>query len=839
MNKLKNQKGILLLCTLVIMVILSVFLMVGVYRMESSVMVTKRVIWEIKSYWGARAGNTIAADGCIRSTQWPNSGLVTHAGGTKNGKQYGYTIEYREEAIPGIPPKTNKFVSGVDEESDSRFNIYYINRLLSKYNNEHSVSVNETTLQNNFNEMYLFWNGLPLGEMYCLTAGKSGPSTVGLELVYQLSYNPNLLGGSNNTQATMQAGESHTASAAMYVGGNIDATVNSTFTVQASDSTRACIVSGGDVSIQGDGGKPDQDGGGPLNIYEGAIFANSANINGQPISPSNTNSNLINYGLNVFSPSDVSFQFPDDQLDVNAGKSIPQGTFCFIEMPRDYQEVEYRAIVSTMKNIYLTPEDFKEIYIEPITLLGREKFVELYDNLKNNPINLIDCSGNKYDCNSIFESYFSSADEYFTQQGEDESGFLNWLVTRFNGEMEADNAHEMTKELYKNYLRSKINDAIKEYRYQPSATNTSSAFEAFFVPDGVANISKENSRFNVSYAGMTRARLLGNLARYAKVPGYIDNEVNEDDENENYDTRRYLNMLKNIVGFDDNKVDDIIEKSKAKYREHFYNETAGYITKREKVKDGYIQVLKNKDGSNDGDLNFVAKDNISFDTTDLQMTTNCNLRSTGYFNFATYERTGSERADMYWIAHDQVGDYKTAEKARAGIKLTGNGAITASNINIKGFVYTDTESPTLNPYLQSTDNGDIIFEAPGSSVLNSEGKVSIISSRNIDIKRASAEGGTNTGGDVTFKGVLYSDGNLYVNAGSGVNFDLTGTIICRGTMKMDNLNSVNVTYNPSISRIVLNRFIPSWNEDAATIADALETGQYTINTGTFKFVNRI
>ena len=826
MKNLKNQRGILLLCTLVIMVILSVLLMVGVYRMESSVMVTKRTIWEIKSYWAARAGNTIAADGCIRNVQWPNSNFLDKAGD--------YLIKFNDTA-------SNKFISGSDASSDSHFNIYYINHLLSKYNDKHSNYVSETAFSNNFSNMYSNVNALPYGEIYCLTAGKSGASIVGLELVYQLSYNPNLLGGTTKpNQTTMQAGESHTASAAMYVGENIDATVNTTFTVQASDTTRACIVSGGEVNITGSGGKPDQDGGGPLNIYEGAIFANKAIINEQPISPSNTNSNLIDYGLNVFSPSDVSFQFPDDQLDVNAGKSIPQGTFCFIEMPRDYQEVEYRAIVSTMKNIYLTPEDFKTIYIEPITLLGREKFVELYDNLKDNPINLVDCSDGKYDCNSIFDSYFSSADEYFTQQGEEESGFLNWLVTRFNGEMEADNAHEMTKLLYENYLKSKINDAIREYRYQPSAENTSSPFEAFFVPDGVANVSKENSRFNISYAGMTRARLLGNLARYAGVAGYTDDGVNQDDENTNYDTKRYLNLLKNTLGLDDRKVQEIINSSKGKYSEHFQQEKSGYVTKRQQVDGGYIQILKNLDGSNDASLNFVAKDNISFNTTELQMTTNCNLTSEGYFNFATYERTGSEREGMYWYAHDQVGDYKTADKARAGIKLTGNGAITASNINIKGFVYTDTESPTLNPYLQSTDNGDIIFEAPGSSVLQTgEGKVSIISSRNIDIKRASAESGTNADGDVKFKGVLYSDGNLYVNAGSGVNFNLTGTIICKGTMTMSNLNSVEVTYNPSISRIVLSRFIPSWSEDEAILTDALETGQYTINTGTFKFVNRI
>ncbi len=841
MNKFKNQRGILLLCTLVIMVILSVFLMVGVYRMESSVMATKKTIWEIKSYWAARAGNTIATYGCIKNNTWPNDGLLTQAGGTIGGKFYGYNIELKEETLPTLPPKTNKFVSGVDSESDSHFNIYYVNKSLNTYLDS-SNTVNETTLLNNFNNMS---ENISPYEIYCLTAGKSGASIVGLELVYQLSYNPNLLGGDPKpNQSTLQAGQSHTASAAIYAGGNIDATLNNLFTVEASDTTRACIVSGGDVNITGAGGSPTQDGGGSLNIYEGAIFANNANINGQNISPSNTNSNLINYGINVFSSSDVSFSFPEsDEIEPQGGKTIPQGTFCFVEMPRDYQEVEYRAIINTMKSMYLTPEQFSDIYLKKVTQLGNfEEIKEALDN--DNNFKLINCSGGQYDCNSIFDSYFSSADEYFTQQGEEQGGFLNWLTTRFTGEMEAGESNETVKQLYRYYLISKINDAITEYRYQPSAENTSSPFEAFFVPDGVANISKENSRFNISYAGMTRARLLGNLARYAKVPGYTD-EANPDDENTNYYNKRYIDILQNKLGLTSNDIynneDGIIPRSKKQYKENFQQEKSGYVTKREPVKDGkYIQILKNLDGSNDADLNFEAANDISFDTTELQMETSCNLTSTGYFNFATYERTGDERADMYWMAHDQVGDYKTAEKARAGIKLTGGGAITADNINIKGFVYT---SGANNPYLQSKENGDIIFEAPGSSVLNSEGKVSILSGRNIEIKRASAEGGTNAGGDVTFKGILYSDGNLYVDAGSGVNFDLTGTIICKGAMTMSNLNSVNVIYDPSVSRIVLSRFIPSWRTDESVmenaIDEALKQGKGTIYTGTFKFVNRI
>ena len=59
---MERKRGIVLLCTLAIMIILSVFLMTAVYYTHSSIMVTKRVIWDIKSYWAAEAGNTVAAD---------------------------------------------------------------------------------------------------------------------------------------------------------------------------------------------------------------------------------------------------------------------------------------------------------------------------------------------------------------------------------------------------------------------------------------------------------------------------------------------------------------------------------------------------------------------------------------------------------------------------------------------------------------------------------------------------------------------------------------------------------------------------------------------------------
>ena len=119
-NSQKNsQKGVLLLCTLIIMVILSVALMVGVWRMNSSVSTTKRAIWDIKAYWATKAGNTIAADGCLRSREWPNKDFQN----TFNN----YKVKHE-----------NTVIKGEDTTCDASFSIYYINHLYNDRNKNFS-----------------------------------------------------------------------------------------------------------------------------------------------------------------------------------------------------------------------------------------------------------------------------------------------------------------------------------------------------------------------------------------------------------------------------------------------------------------------------------------------------------------------------------------------------------------------------------------------------------------------------------------------------------------------------------------------------------------------------
>ena len=296
MNKRRQRlRGMILICTLIIMVILSVFLIVGVYRMQSSTMVTKRAIWDIKSYWSAMAGSTLASDGCIRNYRWPEEGLLKKAGS--------YVVN-----MDG-----NKIVKAVDEDNSSSFSIYYKSKLLNA--EIVSASPSEVSLQEHFNGVSLetLNSDEEKGEIYCLSVGKSGPMVCGLELVYGLYYNPNLFGkaiGEKNiqvNQSSMQKSSAVSAAAAIYVQNDLKANLKDLFEIKQDNGTRGCIVVGGNVEIEGGGGKCDPYGNGPLSIEEGAIFLGgnltsaerNLKINGTDIKP-DVNSNVTNYSFAVY-----------------------------------------------------------------------------------------------------------------------------------------------------------------------------------------------------------------------------------------------------------------------------------------------------------------------------------------------------------------------------------------------------------------------------------------------------------------------------------------------------------------------------------------------------------
>ena len=817
----QKQQGVILLCTLAIMVILSILLMVGVHRMQTSTMMTKRAIWEIKSYWAAKAGNTIAADGCIRSVQWPDTKLIKQAGG--------YTIKLSSD---------KNCVEGTDDDSGSSFNIYFINKLLNSYTRKSSNV--EATLQKNFDN---FDGKMTAGEFYALTSGKSGASVVGLELLYALSYNPNT-SSSDINQDSMTAEQATSASACIYSAGSIVANIGGIFHIGASGNTRPTIVTGGSVTINGNGGGPDSYGRGPLDMDEGALFCSGATLNGTHISPSNSNNNLVQYGINVYSLNGgVSGNSLSNYSVANNGLPLPSGTFCFIEMPQggnggNYEGEEYESAIRSVMDLYLSPKDFFTIYKEEMASLVNEDIQLAEKFIDRDDIKLIKCYSG---CEEKFESYFNDRCKPFFQDEIKEvlGEALDKAASTTSASDQAEagrEAHEintsikMLEKLYKNYLRNVVNNFVDSYK----KSGADKDYDAFFIPDGNAGISGAIGGRScvLQYSQMTRARVLGILDEYVNPFGDVKSKITDDS----------LNIFSKM-GLDSSIFKASKEKSKVsdnlkKYEGNSINGET-YIADRVKISSGDMFVLnklaEHKSGSKYG---FEASANsIYFDKKELEIGFKSNVQSKGYFNFAAFDRRGNTSGE-YWYANEQQGDYGLANGQHVGVHLDNTTLVGTNDISIKGFVY---GQGALN-----AKSGNVIFDALGSNVSNSQQDVSIVSqSGNIKITKSS---GADSGNSFDMQGVIFAQGNLDINAGGGIDFNHTGSIVCNGTMNISNVNNVNIEYNPQASRIIINQSLPiykkgednQWGYDEDGIASAVESGNSNlINTGTFKLFNRI
>ncbi len=818
MKKLKNQRGILLLCTLVIMVILSVFLMVGVYRMESSVMATKKVIWEIKSYWGARAGNTIAADGCLKSFDWPNvddSIFVKDAGNPSSNEKYSIR-------------RNGNVIIGSDESSDSHFAIYFKNMIQSTA--FESIAPPEDILNNTFTNAIS--NVVKEGEFYALTAGRSGPSVSGLEFLYAVDKQCTNYMSQTITQDNMDYGQATSAAAAIYVEGDLTATLNQQLTITQNNGTRGCIVSGGTVSITGSGGKPDNWGSGPVNLDEGAIFANSVTLNDQPIDPSYQSNNLINYSLNVYPNPTVQVNIPP--LNKINGKTVPSGTFCFIEMPEKYIQTEYGATIDSMIDVYLNPEQFYDVYADDFKK-DSDNVRDLWSTIYQNDLSIVNCSDGNFSCQDIFNNKFNNIRynnqtvyDYFKERAgnDDDDGLignalegLRRLFVDDEDEMTPENKAEILEKLYKNYLISKINVSIGQYR----ATNKN--FEPMFIPQGYVGINTNihNDNPQIFYGSFTKARIIGNLKEYCEHP-------------EIYSSSTVISVYDTISA----DLGAKLQKEKVYYEQNI-KKTAedypdSYYTDKVNVKDGDMFVLNKLSdfdyfGSHTTADKFTdAKNYISFDKNNLAMKVECDLEVTeGFLNFATFERQG-DTSGMNSIMHSYLGDYKQADNDRAGIKLADDCSVTAPIIDVLGFVYG-------KGYIQST-SGDIIFEAVGSGINSgNEDKVSILSNGNIKIKSKSASNAGPSGGTATFKGILYAKKQIDVQvANDNIGFNITGTVICNSM----NFNAKNLTvkYDPELSGIIISKFVPNWAEQSQELRNTI-VKTYTLSPGHIKYFNRI
>ena len=869
----RKQKGVLLFCTLVIMVILSVFLMVGVYRMQSSTMVTKKAVWEIKSYWSARAGNTIAADGCLRSRRWPDTvdpnAFLKSAGG--------YTIA-----------KNGSMVIGRDDSSDSAFSIYYINHLLSNPSKKFSSeNVLETALQKKLDDMKTKYDDRDaeynkawaeyiaaktankmadmnkarnkmydflVQELYALTVGKSGPSICGLEFIYGLNTGGNIDKIRDN--GATSAGDSTAPSrvsvtAAVRVKGSMNVTTNELLHVDQTVGSRPSLIANSvSISSVKNPDKPNSYGSQAVDMGEGTIFTNTCSINGQPITPSYSSSNISSFGVNVFPLNNTNLDVTSPKK-INGDTDIPSGTFCFIQLPEKYSEKEFKATCDSVKELYLNPQDFCDIYIGVTTGIKAALDLASFSGVDSESIDLAHCEISEEDANNIFNNTFSDAIDRVGEIFESDHEFISKIP----------GATSQVKENYRNYLIAHMNALIKSYTRDNFSDSKYGDYEPFFIPANYLGINGklDNNTYDwynyffgrgempselyFTYETLTKSRIYSDFAD--TMDDHVDVQIEQ---------TRFSTLLTGLLGLGKNNP----EREKAVLKENFNSalkETYGsayYVCKKISTKDGYINVMeKLKDYTLGVDttswklprnvakkLSFVSDKNSLL----MKIDTSLGVEDNGFFNFATFERIGNYK-------------YNPAQDRRAGIVFSKNAdnesvskcGIIAKEIDIKGTVEgTGT--------LQST-NGDIIFEAVGSGLQQDDNYVALLANGNIKLKQVSAGNAILSWGDKIsrYRGVFQSTGNLDIEGKDLRTFSLVGTVICGGNMDVEGVDNFYITYDPKLSGIVLQYIDNAWTDTFDYMEEAIENDPYEetsyednnpsdnnyVYSGTFKLFNRI
>ena len=705
---MKREKGVILLCTLAIMVILSILLMVGVYRMQSSVMATKKVIWEIKSYWAARAGNTVAADNAISNNgKFPQDVFI----GKYGGEDGGFNVT-----------KEANCITGEDDSSNSKFVIYYRNNRTSE--NTSVTAIKESSVIEHFANASLGNN-----DIYLLSVGKSGPSICGLELIYKVFANNNFNGISS--QKLMTSEQSVSASAAIFASGDIIANLTNKLYIKPTDDTKGCIVAKGKISITGAGGEPNIDGSGSVQAYDGALFSSSCNINGQSITPDFTGQNLTDYGINVYPSKETVFPEIEQPKPSRDTPTIPSGTYCFIEMPTKYTNYEFEAVINQQfHGNALSLKDYKEAYYD--------KQDHYYDDSQN----------------TTSQAISPCLEDYITSSNPEKTAEEDIFDKIFEKNVECDDG--ALKESYKMYLRNKVNGAISSY--MATADVGYKNYDPFFIPKSTNIVDEGNKSILLSFKDLTEARVLSN---------FLDSLYLSDENIENMgeDADEKLKQGR-LISFLIGKIKQCVaalekEKLKGQFKEAL--EGSKYIAEKiyynpEKSNESdYFTILCPSNDFNPDTRVSIYKDkftkalpNLRFirNSSELKMKLDTSVKvEDGFLNFATYERmeksdTGVSFGSIH-IGFDPFC-YKTAVKRRGVVDFgqsegTERG-IYANNINIKGLIQGNG---------QIVSDKDVSIEAGAGVNSGEENWVAIYAGNDIKLTKISAgEGNMSSVGDV-------------------------------------------------------------------------------------------
>ena len=86
--------------------------------------------------------------------------------------------------------------------------------------------------------------------------------------------------------------------------------------------------------------------------------------------------------------------------------------------------------------------------------------------------------------------------------------------------------------------------------------------------------------------------------------------------------------------------------------------------------------------------------------------------------------------------------------------------------------------------------------------------------------------------------------DLTVDVGNdNLDFAVSGAIICGNNMNMIGIRNLKVNYDPSLSSLILSKYVANWDTGSTYIKSTLEANtnkkEEYINTGKFKMFNRI
>lgn len=338
-----RKKGVVLLITLCLMVIMGVLLMGVVKSLGNNIFFTKKTAMEIKSYWAAKAGLEYANTMLAKNAKWPSGGVASDTRGgftisLGDGEAYIVKGEDNETGTLFYIPFYKTFGTGVvGSVANLGLNYYSFNN--TGKDGEKPVERRDFVVSPLEQRKVT----IPMHGVYVASEGRTGAFKCNLEELLSIT-----------TQSVSGS------SGAIYAVNGINATnLGKPLKIQMKTNgvnvaSGASIVSKGAINISC--AVTDES---PLDLAGGHLYVGTnATLNGSSISPRS----IVNkYSIAVLNSASIKApDFPDPKKE---GVSIPSGTFAWVQLPSSAEE--NTVIYSDFYSHIFTKEHFRKGWFDP------------------------------------------------------------------------------------------------------------------------------------------------------------------------------------------------------------------------------------------------------------------------------------------------------------------------------------------------------------------------------------------------------------------------------------------------------------------------------------------